>query len=65
MRSYEFYCRRCGKPFFVKLAADVYDRNEVRCPVCGAQTTEEVVGPLAGNRSKPEPLAGVGSQERK
>jgi putative FmdB family regulatory protein len=48
MPCYEFYCRPCRKQFTVTLGADVFDRQEIKCPACGTHKPEEVIGPLTG-----------------
>jgi DNA-directed RNA polymerase subunit RPC12/RpoP len=49
MPCYEFFCVRCNRSFLVTLGANVYVRQEVKCPICGCNRAAEVVGPLVGD----------------
>jgi putative FmdB family regulatory protein len=52
MPYYDYKCSQCGKAFGVKQTFEEYGRKRVKCPKCGSQKVERVVGTVMVKTSK-------------
>lgn len=53
MPDYEYKCDECRKRFTKKHTFEEYDRStRVKCPKCGSQRVERVIGAVFAKTSK-------------
>jgi putative FmdB family regulatory protein len=53
MPYYEFECAQCGQKFNEKQTFEEHDRGRrVKCPKCGSQKVERVIGSVLAKTSK-------------
>ena len=52
MPYYDFKCSQCGRKFTVKQTLEERERKRVKCPKCGSQKAERVIGTVFAKTSK-------------
>ena len=52
MPYYDYRCGQCRKEFTVKQTFEEHGHKEVKCPKCGSQKVERVIGAVFAKTSK-------------
>ena len=52
MPDYDFKCTECRKRFTETQTFEEHDRKRVKCPKCGSQKVERVIGAVFAKTSK-------------
>jgi putative FmdB family regulatory protein len=52
MPDYDYRCTECRKRFTETQTFEQYDRRRVKCPKCGSQKIERVIGAVFAKTSK-------------
>ena len=52
MPNYDYRCSPCGRKFTVKQTFEEHGRKRVKCPKCGSQKVERIIGAVFAKTAK-------------